>query len=223
MAVTELAWLTAALGVLTNEAKEAINQALIVQDEWTALNTPDLPKDRDGRGVALFQQVEDPAIWLLTAHWDSVEQHGVWLESPENKKVFSGLGDYYELEKTYLCHLENIWLFNSSGVPGEISLLESPVISVGRITILAEKRQEFEKQWEEVKGLLEDFAKPYVVKLAWRIEMTEPSLEEFVLTCGWPSVERHKEWAKDPNFEKYASALLPFAQSQDIKHYQRVL
>ncbi|OTA87278.1 hypothetical protein M434DRAFT_35423 [Hypoxylon sp. CO27-5] len=223
MAVTELAWLTAASGVLTNEAKEATNQALIVQDEWTALNAPDLPKDRDGRGVALFQQVEDPAICLLMAHWGSVAQHGVWLESPENKKVFPGLGDYYELEKTSLFHLENIWLFNSSGVPGEISLLESPVISVRKTTILAEKRQEFEKQWEEVKGLLEDFAKPYVVRFAWRIEKTDPGLEEFVLTCGWPSVERHQEWAKDPSFEKYASVLLPFRQSQDVKHYQRIL
>ncbi|KAI1414576.1 hypothetical protein F5Y13DRAFT_158860 [Hypoxylon sp. FL1857] len=223
MAVTELAWLTVALGVLSPQGKNATNEALIVQDEWTALNAPDLPKDRDGRGVGLFEQVEDPSIYLLTAHWDSVAQHEVWIESPENQKVFPGLGEYYDLNKTYLFHLDNIWLFNSSGVPGEISLLESPVFSVARITIAAEKRQEFEKKWEEVKGLQEDFAKPYVVRSAWRIEKDDPALEEFVIAIGWPSVSRHEEWAKDPNFGKWASALVPFAQSQDVKHYHRIL
>ncbi|KAI0833024.1 hypothetical protein F5Y06DRAFT_184565 [Hypoxylon sp. FL0890] len=223
MVVTELAWFTAASGAVTPEGKEATNQALIVQDEWVARKAPDLPKDRAGRGVALFHQVEDPATYVLTAHWNSLEQHGLWLESPENRKVFPGLGDYYQLDKTFLFHFADIWLFNSSGVPGEISLLDSPIVSLARITVLAENRPEFEKKWEEVGSLLADFAKPYAARSARRVEKDDPALEEFVIAAGWPSVERHQEWAKDPNFKAYISALQPLAKSQDISHYQRIL
>ncbi|KAI1376508.1 hypothetical protein F4677DRAFT_80105 [Hypoxylon crocopeplum] len=223
MVVTELAWLTGSSGPVTTEGKEATEHALSVQDEWCVRNAPAIPKGRESRGVGLFQQVEDPSICLLTAHWKSAEQHKIWLESPENKTVFPGLKDHFQLEKTFLFHLNEVELFNTSGAVGEVSLLKSPIISVGRVTVAAEKRQAFDQGWKEVKGILEEFAKPNTVKSGWRIEKEDEALEEFVFACGWPSVERHGEFATTEDFQKYASVLLAFARSRDVKHYQRIL
>ncbi|KAI4864684.1 hypothetical protein F4820DRAFT_329448 [Hypoxylon rubiginosum] len=223
MAVTELAWLKCASEAVTTESKEATDSALNVQDEWCARNAPNLPKARENRGVGFFQQVEDPTVTLLTAHWESTEQHKTWIESPENQTVFPGLGDHFQLEKTVFFHLDDVELFEKPDADGEISLLESPVISVGRLTIAAKNRQAVGQGWNEVKGILETFAKPNMVKSGWRIEKEDQGLEEFVFACGWPSVERHGEFATTEDFQKYASALLPFVMARDAKHYQRIL
>ncbi|KAI5867306.1 hypothetical protein GGS23DRAFT_547730 [Durotheca rogersii] len=223
MVVTELAWLVTALGPVTPAGREAVNQALNVQDEWFARNAPNMPEGREERGVGLFQQVEEPSIHLLTAHWESVDQHGVWLESPENKAVFPTLGAYFELEKTTLFHVDDVQLFDATGAVGNVSLLESPVVSLERLTVAAEGRQAFDDAWREVKGVLEEFAKPNVVKGGWRIEKESPALEEFVVGSGWPSVERHGEFAASPGFPTYASAIEPLIAARDTKHYQRIL
>ncbi|KAI2464894.1 hypothetical protein F4781DRAFT_51764 [Annulohypoxylon bovei var. microspora] len=221
MAVTELAWLTAASESLTPKGKGAVNHALDIQDGWFAQNAPALPKERENRGVGLFQQVEDPSINLLTAHWESADQHKVWLESSENKTVFPGLEDYFQLQKTYFFHF-GAEIF-APGVNGEISLLKSPVFSLSRITVAAEERQVFDQAWNEVKGVVEDFAKPYAVKAGWRIEKEDETLDEFVLACGWPNVERHGEFPTAKNFEKLSEALTPFIKNRDLTHYKRIL
>ncbi|KAI1452716.1 hypothetical protein F4805DRAFT_407966 [Annulohypoxylon moriforme] len=221
MAVTELAWLTAASGSLTPEGKEAVDQVLNVQDGWFAQNTPALPKERENRGVALFQQVENPAVNLLTAHWESVDQHKVWLESPENKIGYPRLKDYFQLEKTYLFHYDTEIFAPRTG--NEISLLNSPVFSLSRVTVAAEERETFDQAWNEVKGVLEDFAEPYVVQAGWRIEKEDEALDEFVLACGWPSVERHGEFSTAKDFDKLSAALTPFIKNRDLTHYKRIL
>ncbi|KAI1214637.1 uncharacterized protein F4807DRAFT_404051 [Annulohypoxylon truncatum] len=221
MAVTELAWLTATSGSLTAEGKEAINQALDVQDRWFAQNAPALPKERETRGVGLFQQIEDPSINLLTAHWESADQHKIWIESTENKSVFPGLKNYFQLEKTHLFHY-GVEIF-APGANDEISLLKSPVFSLSRITVAAEERKAFDQAWNEVKGVVEEFANPYAVQAGWRIEKEDESLEEFVLAVGWLSVERHGEFPAAKDFEKLSAALMPFIKNRDLTHYKRIL
>ncbi|KAI6080742.1 hypothetical protein F4821DRAFT_250911 [Hypoxylon rubiginosum] len=223
MAVTELAWLKCASEAVTAESKEATNTALNVQDEWCVRNAPGIPKGREGRGVGFFQQIEDPSITLLTAHWESVEQHKTWIESTENKTVFPALNNHFQLEKTVFFHLNDVELFKTPEADGAVSLLESPVVSMGRLTVATENRQAFDQGWNEVNGILEEFAKPNAVKSGWRIEKEDQGQEEFVFACGWPSVEKHGEFATTKDFQKYASALLPFTTARDIKHYQRIL
>ncbi|KAI1092489.1 hypothetical protein F5B19DRAFT_202779 [Rostrohypoxylon terebratum] len=221
MAVTELAWLTATSKPLTSEGKEATNQALDVQDGWIDRNVLGLPKERENRGVGLFQQIEDPSINLLTAHWESAAQHKVWIDSPENKTVFPGLKDYFQLEKTYLFHY-GVELF-APGPNGETSLLKSPFFSVSRIAVAAEERGAFDKAWNEVKGVLEEFAKPYAAQAGWRVEKEDDNLEEFVLGVGWPNVERHAEFATAKDSDKLSAALTPFIKNRDLAHYKRIL
>ncbi|KAI0893289.1 hypothetical protein F4806DRAFT_202764 [Annulohypoxylon nitens] len=221
MAVTELAWLSSTSKPITSEDKEAMNEALNIQDGWVAQNAPGLPKERESRGVGLFQQIEDPSINLLTAHWESVDQHQVWIGSPENKTVFPGLKDHFVVENTYLFHY-GVEIF-APGPNGETSLLKSPVFSVSRITIAAEERGAFDKAWNEVKGVLEEFAKPYAAQAGWRVEKTDETLEEFVLAVGWPNVEKHAEFATAKGFEKLSAALTPFIKHRDLAHYARIL
>ncbi|KAI0883207.1 uncharacterized protein GGS22DRAFT_168122 [Annulohypoxylon maeteangense] len=221
MAVTELAWLTAASGSLTPEGKEAVNQALNIQDGWFAQNAPALPKERENRGVGLFQQVEDPSIYLLTAHWESVDQHKVWLESDENKTVFPGLKDHFQLEKTSFFHYD-VEIFTPKA-NSDIPLLKSPLFSLTRVAIAAGDRGTFDQGWNEVKGIAEKFVKPYTVQHGWRIEKEDEALEEFVLTCGWPSVERHGEFPTAEGFEKLSDTITPYIKTRNVVHYKRIL
>ncbi|KAI1759413.1 hypothetical protein GGR53DRAFT_149138 [Hypoxylon sp. FL1150] len=223
MAVTELAWLKCASEAVTAESKEATNTALQVQDEWCARNAPTIPKGRADRGAAFFQQVEDPSVTLLAAHWESVEQHKTWMESTENQSIFPALSNHFQLEKTIFFHLDDVELFKKPEEEGAVSLLESPVISMGRLSIATENRRAFDQVWSEVKGIVEQFAKPNVLRSGWRIEKEDENKEEFVFACGWPSVERHEEFATAEDFQKYVSALSPFTRARDVKHYQRIL
>ncbi|KAI0380753.1 hypothetical protein F5Y04DRAFT_91324 [Hypomontagnella monticulosa] len=222
MAVTELAWLTTVGPSVTTEAKKATDHGLGVQDEWCTRNAPALPRDREGRGAAFFEQVEDPSITLLTAHWETAPQHMAWIESPENKVVFPALADYFQLEKTKFFHVDGVEIFKKSKEPGAKSPLESPIISISRLAVPAEKRQTFEQAWNEVKGALEEFAGADLVKYGWRIEKEDPTAEEFVLICGWPSVEKHGEFTKVDGFQKLDSKVRSIAEVREVKHYQRI-
>ncbi|KAI0169660.1 hypothetical protein GGR52DRAFT_476085 [Hypoxylon sp. FL1284] len=223
MAVTELAWLKSTSEGVTPESKVAMESALNVQDQWCVQNAPTLPKGRENRGVGLFQQIEDPSIVLLTAHWPSVEQHTAWIESPENKTVFHALASYYELEKTVVSHINDVWIFKPADASGGVSLLESPVVSVARLPIAKENRKAFDQGWSEVKGILEDFVKPNVVNGGWRIEKDGRGTEEFVFGCGWPSVEKHREFRTTENFGNFTSVISPLAPTRGANHYRRVL
>ncbi|KAI0851621.1 hypothetical protein F5Y00DRAFT_230268 [Daldinia vernicosa] len=221
MTVTELAWFTGAHGPVGDEAKEAMNRGLIVQDDWCARNTPTLPKGREARGVGFFRQIEDPSIALLTAHWESVSQHRLWQASPENKTAYPPLKEHFTLEKTDVSHLEDAAFFDASGPDGEISLLKSPIVSLSCVTIPAEKRKAFEQAWVENKHLLEAYTP--LIKFGWRIEKEDESLEQFILSCSWPSVEKHMEFAGGKDFPQFSAALLSLSQDTEAKHYERIL
>ncbi|KAI0011067.1 hypothetical protein F4779DRAFT_615922 [Xylariaceae sp. FL0662B] len=225
MGVTELAFLTvAAPGPVTPEGIEATRQALTVQDEWWAHNYPVMPRGFKDRGVRLFKQVEDPSVTLLTTHWESVDQHMIWRASPENKTIFPPLKDHFLLEKTKVIHLENVELFKAHETAGGIGLGESPVISITRLAIPVEKREAFDRAWNEVaKGILEEFAKPHIVRSGWCHEKENQASEAFFLVCGWPSVEKHGEFVTAKDFPRSTSAITPFITARDIEHYARVM
>lgn len=217
-----MAWLVSHSGPLTAEGKAAMNHALDILDDWCARNTA-IPAGRENHGIGLFQQIEDSSLYLLTTRWESVEQHQTWISSPENQTVYPALKDYFQLEKTILFHVEDVEMFKTPDSNGAASLLESPVVSVSRLVIAAEKREAFDQSWKEVKGILEEFAKPNAVKSGWRIEKDDPAVGEYILACGWPGVERHWEFAIAKDFHKFAAVPQSFATARDVKHYQRIL
>lgn len=223
MTVTELAFFVGASGPVTAEGTEVINQAIEVQTEWSTHNAPSMPQGRENRGVSFLQQIEDPSVYLLTAHWASVEEHNLCIAAPENRETLSKIPPYFQVDKIVYFHLKDVAINSTSGKNGEISILQSPIISVGRLTIAAEKRQAFEQAWNEVKGILEEFVKPNVVKNGWRLEKENETTEEFVLVAGWPNLEKYRDFAQAKDFERYQSVLASFAQTRDLKCYRRIL
>ncbi|KAI1503646.1 hypothetical protein F5X99DRAFT_417174 [Biscogniauxia marginata] len=227
MPVTNLVWLTSSSATFTDEDKAAMERALGAQAEWVARNVPSAPRGRDARGVGLFRQVEDPRVVLETAHWESTEQHLAWLASDEYKASSAALVPHFLLDQIEYFHLD-VDVFSGDGDgdgdgDGKVPLLKSPVVSVGRVTVAADRKEDLAKAWEGGKGVLEAFAKPHVVRSGWRKQKADPDTEESVFFIGWPAVERHAELAKTEDFVKYATPLLSFAKTNDVKHYRRVL
>ncbi|KAI3334385.1 hypothetical protein F4824DRAFT_490355 [Ustulina deusta] len=223
MPVTNVVWLTSASDTFTPGNKTAMEGALNAQADWVARNVPSAPTDREARGVALFQQVEDPRVVMETAHWSSSDEHNTWLASEEYKTSSAPLGSHFDFSKLEYFHLDTDLLRPADAAAGEESLLRSPVISIGRIQVPTDKRDEFSKAWDNGKPILEDFAKPRVVRSSFRVQKADPDTDELVFFVGWSSVEKHGEFGQSPGFAGYANPLRALAKGFDVKHYKRIL
>ncbi|KAK1538052.1 hypothetical protein CPAR01_08165 [Colletotrichum paranaense] len=102
------------------------------------------------------------------------------------------------------------------------SLLKAPVLSVGRFGVKSEKREEFVKKYAEAKWVVEESSKPFPVRGGWRIEKAAEDLEEYVMYCGWETVEQHKAIAEHEGFKEWAG-IQEFVTGTDIWHYKRLM
>ncbi|KAI1174015.1 hypothetical protein F4777DRAFT_415773 [Nemania sp. FL0916] len=223
MPVTNLVWLTSASDAFTPQNKAAMESAFDAQADWVARNVPSAPKDREARGVALFQQVEDPRVVMETAHWSSTDEHLTWLASEEYKSSSAPLAAHFDFTKLEYFHLDTDLLRPVDAAAGEESLLRSPVISIGRVQLPADKKGDFTQSWDSLKTILEDFAKPKVVRYGFRVQKSDPDTDEFLIFTGWPSVEKHGEFPQSPSFAEYANPIQAIAKSMEVKHYTRIL
>lgn len=225
MAVTEIALLHAKADSLGAAFTETALAARSVQEQWHAKNYPNLPSSPVERADTIFQQIEDPTAILLTARWDSVEAHWQWIGSDDNKAVMSTIGEHIDAEGEdafVLFHLDNE-IFSEPAPQGQISLLDSPVVSVNRMPINSDKKARFNDMFSEVKGIVEAFAGPHLVRGGWVVDKQDQNKDEFVLVCGWDSVARHLAFADRPDFPQYKRALDDFVSAMDIKHYKKFL
>lgn len=170
----------------------------------------------------MFQQVEDPANILISARWDSVAAHWQWIQGDENQKIMGELGAYIASDNVVLLHLDNPDIFSSPASQGRTSLQDSPVISISRIYVDPQAKDQFSARFEEAKRALEDFVAPHIVRGGWREDKEDESKEEFVVFCGWESLEKHGEFKAHPTASKYRS-ILELATGTDMKHYKRFL
>lgn len=222
MAVTEVAILYFNAPTHREDLRQNLKQAQSVQETWHAKHFPNLPSGRAERGDAMFEQLEDPGHILITVRWDSVAAHWQWIGGDENKKIMAGLGDYIDSNNVVLFHLDDADIFSGPTPQGMIPLTDSPVISVTRMFVDSEARRPFSVKFEEIRGILEAFAKPHLVRGGWRVDKEDDSKEEFVLFCGWESLERHAEFKEHPTYSDY-TRILDFATGTDMKHYKRIL
>ncbi|KAI1367571.1 hypothetical protein F5Y08DRAFT_58975 [Xylaria arbuscula] len=226
MPVTNIVWLTSSADAFTPANKAAMEGAFDAQADWVARNVPSAPTDREARGVALFQQIEDPRVVMETAHWSSGDEHSAWLSSYEYKTSSAPLGAHFDFGKLEYFHLDTD-VFRPADDGGAASneepLLRSPVVSIGRVLIPADKKDDFSKAWSSGKTILEDFARPRQVRSSFRVQKPDPDTEEFVFFVGWPTVKKHGEFGQIPGFAEYATPLRSLAKGLDVKHYKRVL
>ena len=224
MAVTEIAIIHSVSGGLDKDLEAALRAAPPVLHKWRADTFPGPSAAGSERGTAMFQQIEDPAKILLTEPWDSVSQHWQWIGSDANKGLMGGLATRIAVEgddKVVFFHLD-AEIFTPAAPEGYKHLVDSPVISIGRMYVSAEGKAAFAAKFDEVKGILEDFAKPYLVRGGWRVDKEDEGKEEFVMFVGWDAVEDHMAFAETPGFAKY-SELRGFVTGADIKHYKRFI
>jgi hypothetical protein len=86
--------------------------------------------------------------------------------------------------------------------------------------VAREKRGAFAAKFDEVKGILEGYASPHLVRYGWREDGDEGAEEdEFVLVCGWESVEKHFGFAESGGFARY-SEIRDLILRVDLKHYK---
>ncbi|KAI2621555.1 hypothetical protein GGS21DRAFT_379721 [Xylaria nigripes] len=220
MPVTNLVWLTSASGSFTAENKAAMAAAFDAQANWVARNVPSASFDRELRGVALFQQIEDPRVVIETAHWSSSDEHNEWLASEEYKASSAPLGAHFDLGKLEYFHLDTDAFRPGTGTQ---SLLDSPVISVNRTRLPADKKNEILKIWDSRKTVLEESVKPGTVRFGFRIQKSDQAAEEVIVFAGWASVEKHVEAERLPGLAGYRESVKAIATSFDVKHYRRVL
>ncbi|KAI0166031.1 hypothetical protein GGR57DRAFT_2840 [Xylariaceae sp. FL1272] len=181
MAVTELAWIpTNTPGVVPQAFIEAGRKAIDVQSEWTKAHAPTLPIGTPAaRGAALYQQLEDRSITLVTAHWESVAQHHEWIGSDENKDAMGGLGSMIDPSRVEFFHVQGVEMF-------PVHTIEGDLLTVIRILIKDEEKEKVERTWTETRKLLESVAGSEY-RGGWRIERQkgEGSKEEFVIVGAW--------------------------------------
>ncbi|KAI1827897.1 hypothetical protein F4861DRAFT_535722 [Xylaria intraflava] len=223
MPVTNLVWLTSSSDAFTTENKAAMAAAFDAQADWVARNLPSAPLDRESRGVALFQQIEDPRVVMETAHWSSSDEHNLWLASEEYKTSSAPLGGHFDFANLEYFHLDTDVLRPVSPAAGAESLLASPIVSVSRIQVPAEKKSEIASAWDSGKTIIGDFVKPRVVSSGFRVQKSSPGTDELVIFIGWPSVEKHGEVGQLPGYAEYRKSAQAVATGFDVKHYKRIL
>ncbi|KAK4109496.1 hypothetical protein N656DRAFT_783091 [Canariomyces notabilis] len=219
MTVTEFATLHFTSAPSLNEVRGALSSAIRAQDSWHAANFPDLPSSISDRAVALFEQIDDPTQILITTKWDSVEAHLQWIRSEQNTKIMTGLAAHIIPKDTVLFHVNGIIFGDSAGT--SVPLLQAPVISVSRFFIPREERGSFEAKFGEVKGVLDKYVSPGSLRFGWREDLEEGAKEEeFVVVCGWETVESHSEFTNAAGFSQFQE-IEQFIAQVDRKHYRR--
>jgi hypothetical protein len=99
--------------------------------------------------------------------------------------------------------------------------LNTPAISFNRHFIRHGQRDAFQKRFEDVKPLLQNYTKPRAVAGGWRIEKEAEDKEEWDLFSGFESVEHYIGFSKTDEFQKYRS-LVEYVDSFEVKHMKHL-
>ncbi|KAI0882033.1 uncharacterized protein GGS22DRAFT_191764 [Annulohypoxylon maeteangense] len=221
MTVTEIAILPSSTpGEITETLRNLYITGIAFQGEWCATNAPWLTQDR---GEALFQQVEDPAVAVITAHWDSIDQHHGILATPENQKLLVDLEPHLSAATARPGHIHGLHMFPKSEDEGFVSAFAAPVLVVTVWTVRRENKTRFEEALGRVKGVLDRFVVPYRHRGGWKIEKVDgEDIEQYFIAGGLDSVEKSAAFAQAEGYDKYSQALSSLALDVETKHYQRI-
>jgi hypothetical protein len=169
--------------------------------------------DRE-RIFIVFQQIENPAEVLLTAHWDSVAQHMQWIGSRENQEVYPVIQGHLDMSKLVFFHVSNVAAFSPE-------VLGASVVGVLRYFVPRTRREVVELAMAETKvGAYSGIAG----RGGWRIEkdgnMEQDQLDEYVLVVGSKSVEELQSFKSkfDEHFQECGSEEKRYARVRNLGH-----
>lgn len=224
MAVTEIAVLHASAGRVSDELRQSLVEASKVQETWLANNFPSSPSSDAERGVAMFEQVEDPAKLLITARWDSAAAHWQWINSEENKGVMDSIKNQIAMDgenHTVLRHVEGE-LFAGPAPEGITHMLDAPFVSVSRLYVPAENKPAADAIIKEVAGALREFAAPGDMRWDWAVDPKDENVPEFIIVAGWESDQAHLAFRRHPSYAKW-QGFVDLTSSTETRHYKRFL
>jgi len=154
-----------------------------------------------------LHQVEDPSLIYILGQWESLEQHyNQFIPSKGNQELLEEMKDQISVE--WLMHLD---------VPVESVDLKAGCLSVGRHTVLTEKRDRFLKTFEEKRKYLDEYSTEGTAAGGWKLDKKEGESEEFVLFAPWKEVQQHMDFAKTDGFKEYGK-IREFIEGFDVKH-----
>ena len=220
MTVTELAIVPLAQPITKDNP--ALPESLIQKLKTAKISLESV----SGHAFYLFQQIEDPSIVYIVGQWDSVEAYNKYWSTAENQNSLALLTDDLDTSedrKVTFWHLDtNIFALDTSS--GEKSVFTAPAISCNRHFVPIEKKQAFGNKFQEVKGYLEDYTKPFKLVGGWRIEkeaIEERDKEEWILFSGFETVDHHMSFVQTGDFPKYR-AIVEFVEGFELKHLRAI-
>ena len=173
-----------------------------------------------------FQQIEDPNYIYIFGDWESAEEHYTrYVPSEPNQQALKSLKD--RVEVVWLQHLE----VDREDLP--LVRENNGVIGIGRHYMTKENRVEFERLFDERKGLLHAYATRGTPTGGWRLEWDgevnekakeaamERQREEWVLISPWADVAEHTAFEKTDTSDDF-KALREILEEVDIKHARRI-
>jgi hypothetical protein len=200
MATISLSWFT------RTSTSDDSSDATLARDELQLLTAP------YDRRLA-FQQVEDPSVYLVAdgPYATTSQTASKHIDEGENKILAASRG---------FSQTGSAAMSGTSPPEGYTPPLKSPVISLGRFGIAKDRKAAFDEEWNGVKEILEDFVKPYSLTSGWaESDSAAATRNEFIMIAGWPSVQRHVDFASTEGFAEYAGKMRGFMEETEIKHY----
>lgn len=169
-----------------------------------------------GRRFTYYQGIEDPRNLYLIGDWESPAEHWEqFIPSAQNQALLELLKDEFDIEGIEMYHVD----VACAEVP-----VGAEVVSIGWHRVRKEDKEGFERVFAECRGWLDGYVsgdeKPAG---GWRVEKDPERQdgEEWVLFCGWNSVEEHTRFAQTEAFEKY-SRIRDRVQEFQLKHGKRL-
>ena len=215
MTVTELSIIHLKAPV-TPEFKALCEKAQAIRDAA-------LPGTSRSRGSAAFEQIEDPTVLLVTSQWGAPADHLAQVATETNTETTAAFMEYMHVEGEKApasFHIEGILFDAAEDSP---SLLDSPVISVSRLSIPSAKKQEFIDKFSAARDQLAKALAPNPMKSGWRIEKASEDLEELVAITGWESFEKSEKFRESGGPAGLAPDMAELVSNLDRKNYKRFM
>lgn len=187
MPVVEVAIITLATNYDQLELYDDLMDCLEAQDNWVQQNKPHLlagdtrcSNDSVERNLSSpYIGCEDPRYLLITAPWDSLEDHHEWIRSKENKAGFCKLAQHFSQaeDAVTLFHVEPV-----NGGQGPLpSFMGHACFDVHRILVDPADRKLVESTYFVQEDALSDAKSDHCIWAGWRIEKRADNLQEFVI------------------------------------------
>lgn len=169
----------------------------------------------------VFQQVENAGRLLLTAHWDSPEQHKQWIDSDVNKDIMPRFAEFLDMSKLLFYHVDGVAPFSCRSSAGSHAFVPDMVI-VSRYFVPKARKRAFGAAMEELLSREGQDGKP-VAACGWRIEkdeaMERDGIEELnVVVAGSGNISGY---SKITNAAYFKTILGDFREETEV--YRKIL